>query len=467
MNYRECDVSVAELPARVREEAERTIPLGAHASANVVQYTFLEREGALALRARVRDGETLVSSTPSFPMFDWDEREMRDERGVQFVQIPDERPLFIEHGRVPEARTASGRGVTTIVVGPVHAGIIEPGRFTISSAGESIAHLDAQLSYSRRGIERALEGMHVLDAAPLVATICAACSVSRSWAYARCIEALGDCACTPAAEFARLIFAELERLYNHLFDLASASAGAGFARGQLEGLRLKERVMRLCGEHTGHRFMFDAVQPGGVRAGVLADPAALRASLRAMRPEIERYGTLLFETRSLVARFSQTGIVSPERAGAFGAVGPALRASGGRADVRTHAPYGAYCLIRPEVPYESAGDVLARARVKYREMLDSLRMCDLALAELGASTPDEPEELSFRGGRWTAVTEGARGATVISLGADMRGSITRMHCITGSYRTWPLVARAMEHGIVPDFPLVNKSFNLCYACADR
>ncbi|MDE2482575.1 MAG: NADH-quinone oxidoreductase subunit C [bacterium] len=467
MTYIERDVSLAALRAEVRDARARAVPLGAYASENVVHYLFLTRDGILVLRAPVRDGEMVASCTPEMPLYDWDEREMRDERGIRFSDHPDDRPLAIEHGRIPEARTAGGRGVTLVVVGPVHAGIIEPGRFTLSTTGESVQHLDAQLSYSRRGVERALEGRHVVDAAALVARICAACTVSRATAYARCVEALAEYTCDERADLARLVLAELERIYNHLFDLASASAGAGYGRAQVEGLRLKERVMRVCADHARHRFMLDAIQPGGVRADVVGDPPSLRAALREMREEIARYESMLFDTRSLVSRFTGAGIVPRESARALGGVGPAARASGESADVRVDAPYGAYAHLAPSLSLEARGDVLARCRVKVREIGASLELADRALAELGTTRQAAPVELSIRGGRWSAATEGPRGAETISLATDARGTITRMHAISASYRNWPLVARAMRNDIVPDFPLVNKSFNLCYACADR
>jgi Ni,Fe-hydrogenase III large subunit len=392
---------------------------------------------------------------------------MRDTQGVQLAGLPNVRELFIDAGRVPPALTAEGKGVTLIVVGPVHAGIIEPGRFTFSSGGETVIHLDAQLSYSRRGVERFLEGFDAVEAAPRVARICAACSVARSWAYARALESLANVSCDERTEWARVVFAELERIYNHVFDLASAAAGAGYAYGQTQGLALKERVHRLCAEMSGHRFLFDAIVPGGIGPGALAIPHAVRPRIAELGSAVAAYLDALFRNRSLIRRFEGAGHVSSATARAFGTVGPARRASGGTIDLRAYVPYGAYGTAPPEVFTDPAGDVAARCRIKRLEIAESFALIDRALGELGGQGPPPPQSLRAGGGAVTTVTEGARGGESVSLECDEGGRISRLHVISASYRNWPTVLRAMENNIVPDFPLVNKSFNLCYACADR
>ncbi len=454
MSHRETWIPPHALKQRVLHEAEHALALGALASDERASYLFLEQGGIHELTAAVGDGDELFACSPDLPLFMWDERDMHGKHGIALRGMPQETPAM------------QGRGLTTIVVGPVHAGIIEPGRFTLHSGGETVVHLDVQLGFSHRHTEERMEGRGALDAAPSIARICGACSVARSWTYARAIERLAGLECDEHLERARLVFAELERLYNHIFDLASASAAAGYQRGQIEGLRLKERVQRLCAVHGGHRFLFDTIVPGGVREGVLADPAALRAALRALRGDVERYGASLFATSSLIGRFETTGVVSPAIARAFGAVGPALRASGGNGDVRAIAPYGAYREIRPSIPSAREGDALARSRIKYSEALDSLCLIDAALAELGGHATAKPHGIEPVSGRTIAASEGPRGAEVLCVEADA-GRLRRIHVISASFRNWPIVVRAMEGNIVPDFPLVNKSFNLCYACADR
>jgi len=466
--YRETAVDSTDLGSFVARTCVTHEPLGAYASTDRLNYLFVDADGVLGVTAQWARGESVSASVASeFPLFDWHEREMRDLHGVALSGLPNARALFITDGIVPPALTAEGKGVTIIVVGPVHAGIIEPGRFTFSSGGETVIYLDAQLSYSRRGVERFLEGRDAVAAAPQIARVCAACSASRSWAYARALEHLADVACDEQIEWARVVCAELERIYNHVFDLASAASGAGYGYGQTRGLALKERVHRLCAAAAGHRFLFDAIVPGGVRAGALPAPQALRRQLAELRGEVAAYLEALFGNRSLIRRFEGTGYVSPATARAFGAVGPARRASGGTLDMRSYLPYGAYRPAPPAVFTESAGDVAARCRIKRLELTESFVLIDRALAELGDQALPAAQKLRLGSGFVTTVTEGPRGAESVSVECDERGRLSRIHFISASYRNWPAVLRAMEANIVPDFPLVNKSFNLCYACADR
>jgi Ni,Fe-hydrogenase III large subunit len=462
----EIDVPVALLRERVTELAQTAEPLGAYATADSVRYPFLTADGVRSLALR-RDAQPVPSLTAVLPLYDWHEREMQQTHGIVFADRPDRRPLFIAAGLVPGALTAQGEGLTVVVVGPVHAGIIEPGRFTFTTGGETVISLDAQFSYSRRGLESALAGRDALAAAPAVARICGGCSAARSWAYARALEALAGVACEDAAEYARVVFAELERLYNHLFDLGNAASGAGYGRGLARGLELKERVAKACAAVAGHRLLFDAIVPGGVRSGVLRDPAALRRDLHRLRAEVKRFTGELFANQSLLRRFAGAGVVDADTARLFGTGGPARRASGGKLDVRAFAPYGAYRTLGMRVRGEKSGDVLARCRVKTEEIAESFRLLDDALAALGKQPPGEPLDFAPAAGHVTTAVEGARGIETVSVELNARGTIERLHVISASYRNWPVVPRAMDGNIIPDFPLVNKSFNLCYACMDR
>jgi Ni,Fe-hydrogenase III large subunit len=467
--YRQTFVESSELDRAVIATCATHEPLGAYAAAHLLHYLFVDAQGVLDLASpRPAPGRPSVSVAGEIPLFDWHEREMRDTRDVAFTGLPNERALFIAgDGTIPPALTAEGKGVNIIVVGPVHAGIIEPGRFTFSSGGETVLHLDAQLSYSRRGVERFLQGLDAVGAAPRVARVCAACSVARSWAYARALESLAGVVCDERTEWTRLIFAELERLYNHIFDLSSSSAGAGYGHGQTQGLALKERVHRICAEATGHRFAFDAIVPGGVRTAESFDPHALATHIEQLRGHVDGYLDALFRNRSLVRRFEGAGHVSAETARAFGTVGPARRASGGTIDIRSCAPYGAYRAAPPQCFTETGGDVAARCAVKRLEIGESFKLIERAFAELDGHAPPAAGTLRAGSGTVTTVTEGARGAETVSITCDDTGQLARVHFISASYRNWPTVLRAMEANIVPDFPLVNKSFNLCYACADR
>jgi Ni,Fe-hydrogenase III large subunit len=436
-----------------RPDAE---PLSAYAAARGVHYLFAASDGLHEAFVPWQPGAAaLPALAGTHPAFDWDERELRDEHGVRFDGAPTERAV-----------TAEGEGVSVIVVGPVHAGIIEPGRFTFSSGGETVIHLDGRLGYSRRGVEAALAGGDALAAAPRVARICGACSAARSWSYARALEELADCTCAEASDYARVAIAELERIYNHLFDLAQAAAGAGYGYSQTHGLGLKERAHALCAAASGHRLLFDAIVPGGVAAGVLRDPAAVARALGALEADVERYAASLFGNESVTARWHRSGIVPRAVAVAFGAVGPAARASGGTVDVRDASPYGAYRELEVAVAGAPDGDVFARCAVKRDELREAFRLARVALDRVGPASPP-PLALRPAAGIALGCVEGPRGAEAVAVRVDDDGRLARAHFMSASYRNWPVVALAMEGNIVPDFPLVNKSFNLCYACADR
>lgn len=359
------------------------------------------------------------------------------------------------------------RGIATVVVGPVHAGIIEPGRFTFSTAGESIVALRAQFGFSRRGVEEALRGTLAAAAAPRVARICGACSVARSWAYALALESLAGIGCDEPSDLVRLVAGELERAYNHVFDLASSCSAAGYAKGHVTGLRVKESLHRLCGEAMRHRLLFDTIVPGGVRAGILHDAAGLRAQLRKVRSDSERFIADVFGNESVRRRFEATGRVSLATATRLDATGPALRASGGELDRRRNGPYGPYARLQPDGVHLKGGDVEARCRVKAGELLEAFDLCDAALAELGGVSPAPPQTLPVASGSAEGVVEGPRGTESVGVAVDEDGRIASIGVRAASARNWPVVIEAMNGNIVPDFPLVNKSFNLCYACADR
>ena len=225
--------------------------------------------------------------------------------------------------------------------------------------------------------------------------------------------------------------------------------------------------MRLCQLASGHRLLFDAIVPGGIGSSVLRYRSEVREELAQLEPAVNRYLSTLFDNGSVVSRWRGTGIVNGETASAFGGVGPTQRASGGDVDIRTFAPYGAYRWLSVRIAQSSAGDVFARCRVKKDEIHESFRLAREAIAQLGSAHFDDAQPLVVQAGAAVTVVEGPRGAEIVAIHTNGDGSISRLHVISSSYRNWPLVVRAMEGNIVPDFPLVNKSFNLCYACADR
>jgi Ni,Fe-hydrogenase III large subunit len=446
-------IAAAALPAAVAVALREHEPVAAYATPGAVHYLFAGSDGLLDVGA-VRE-DAMPALAGAYPVFAWDEREMHDAQGVAFADEPG-----------AHAVTAEGEGVTVVTVGPVHAGIIEPGRFTFSTGGETVIHLDAQLGFSRRGVEAFLAGHDAVASAPRVARICGACSVARSWSYARALEELAGVACDEATEYARLVAAELERIYNHLFDLAQTAAGAGYGYSQTHGLGLKERASALCAAAFGHRLLFDAIVPGGVGAGALRDAPAVRETAARLRADSRAYAVALLGNISVQRRFEGAGILPAATARAFGTTGPGRRACGDRLDVRALLPYGAYGTIAPAVAGDVGGDAAARVRVKVEELETAFDLVDRALAALGDAVPPPPRTLAPGRGTAVALTEGPRGIETLAVACDGAGALEQIAVRSASFRNWPAVVRAMEGNIVPDFPLVNKSFNLCYACAD-
>jgi Ni,Fe-hydrogenase III large subunit len=467
MNCPQEFVAEADFSARVSQECVAAIPLGAYAFADESHYLFVDDNGTRMISRALPSDRAAGAVSATIPLYSWDEREMAQEWDVRFVGLPDPRPLRAVDGAMPVATSAVGEGLTHFVVGPVHAGIIEAGRFSFSSGGESVIHLDGQLSYGHRGVERRLAGLSVFEAARFVARVCGGCSASRSMAYAQAIESLTDADAGPWADCARLVILELERLYNHLSDLAATSAGAGWGPGFARGMALKESTNRICAAASGHRLLFDAIVPGGVRWSTLSESEALLRQVNALRNDIGRYLDDLFGNASVVARWHGAGKIHRETLRAFGALGPTRRAGGDAVDLRTLRPYGGYRSFQVRVGSALSSDVFARSCVKRDEILESIRLIRVALTAMRNDAPTPALRLLVGPGTAVGAAEGPRGIETVAVHVDTHDCLARIHFASASYRNWPIVARSMEGNIVPDFPLVNKSFNLCYACVDR
>jgi hypothetical protein len=305
----EIEVESGAMRGAVTDELDRSSPLGAYASEGRVRYLFIEERGIQVLSTRVDPAQPIAAVSGQCPGLSWDEREMADEYLIAFDALPDPRPFRPINGELAPAVIASGSGVTQVVVGPVHAGIIEPGRFTFSSGGETIAHLDFQIGFSYRGLERSFEGADPLELARRVARICGACSASRSLAYAMAVESISDTPIADPVHIARQIIAELERIYNHVFDLSVCCAAVGWGFGHASGLALKERALRICEAATGHRLLFDAIVPGGVGQRVLQDRQELQSMLLGLEEAVEQYVSALFDNTSVVSRWTGDDLV--------------------------------------------------------------------------------------------------------------------------------------------------------------
>jgi Ni,Fe-hydrogenase III large subunit/Ni,Fe-hydrogenase III component G len=428
------------------------------------------------LRADVSTaGASYPSLTPIVPAAQWDEREARDTFGLVPAGHPDPRPLLI-HG--PEAGASSppfkpfvahGEGVYQLPVGPIHAGVIEPGHFRFSAIGESVLYLDARLGYTHRGIERLVEGRTFAAAQPAVERACGVCTVTHATAYSRAVERLTATEVPARAVVARVLLAEMERLYNHVGDLGNMCAGVGFHFGVSRLGWQKERLLRLNEAVTGHRYLTGIVAPGGLRFDLDATAlAGLGAAVREIDHDVRGIVRALVRSDSFMTRLHGTGIVRAAVALRLGAVGVAARASGVSLDLRHDRPAQGYEDLDLPVVTASAGDVAARFHVRAQEAAISAGLVRELAARLPSGRIGAPLAHNPRAGASTVVgAEGPRGASWIWLMAGPGGSVARVHLRSASFANWPVVAAAVPGNLVPDFPIINKSFELCYACTDR
>jgi Ni,Fe-hydrogenase III large subunit len=437
-----------------------------YVSGDAVRAVLVSQHGAMQLaEAQVIDGH-VPSIIDLAPAVAWDEREAADLYGVRFNGHEPLRPL-VRHDADLKSWTVPvhGQDAYQVAVGPIHAGVIESGHFRFHAVGDRILHLDARLFYKHRGLERAAEG-HEADSGLLYAQrACAACAVSNSVAYAHGWEEALGLAPTPELARSRTILLELERLWSHLNDIAAICAGVGFAAGNSRFAALTERARQLNATLTGHRFLFNTVSVGGSSLSLDRERVAhARREIEAIRQESRSAWRELLFNASFQDRLPGVGVVSAEDARTLGAVGPAARASGLTDDARTAGRRLAYDDFQPVAPRRAAGDVQARLEQRAVELLQTYEILDARLdrpVRQSAAVPGDAEATIGIG-----LVESPRGATVCVVERDGT-RIQRLHLRTGSYANWPVVAHAAAGNLLPDFPLINKSFELCYACADR
>ncbi len=414
------------------------------------------------------------SITPLVAAAQWDEREVHDVYGIVPAGHPDPRPLVDHVPANPAARpfkpfVAHGDGVYQLPVGPIHAGIIEPGHFRFSAVGESVLHLDARLFYTHRGIEKHVEGLSFQRALPVFERACGVCTVTHATAFSRAVERLTGTEAPPHARQARVLLAEMERLYNHVGDLGNICAGVGFHFGTSRLGWEKERLLRLNEALTGHRYLTGSIVPGGLRAPLdVRALAGLGPAIADIDHEVRSIVRLLVRSEGFMARLHGTGVLSPAEARRLGATGVAARASGLPDDLRLDRPSDGYADLDMPVAGAAAGDVAARFHVRAMEVAASAGL----VRDIAANLPDGPicsaPARNPRAGDSTVVgAEGPRGASWLFLLAGRGGTVGRLHLRSGSFANWPIVPTVVPGNVVPDFPLINKSFELCYACTDR
>ncbi len=364
-----------------------------------------------------------------------------------------------------------GDGVHEIPVGPVHAGIIEPGHFRFQIVGEKVLRLEERLGYAHKGIEKRFEAMTIADGGRLAGRISGDCTVAYAWAYAQAVESIADSQAPPRATWLRALCLERERLANHLGDLGALGNDGGFAFGLAQFSRLREDVLRANDAAFGHRLLMDVVVPGGVARDLAFEHIhAMHDDAARLAREIATLRGIYDEHAGLQDRFRTCGRVTPELAARLGLLGLAGRASGQARDLRCDFPCAPYDTLGVRLATGTGGDVAARVAVRFDEALESTRLIAIITATLLDSAaagdiraaPDAiPADRLAIG-----CIEGWRGPVLVALESGRDNSIRRCHPQDPSWSNWPVIEHAVIGNIVPDFPLINKSFNLSYSGHD-
>jgi Ni,Fe-hydrogenase III large subunit/Ni,Fe-hydrogenase III component G len=360
-----------------------------------------------------------------------------------------------------------GEGVHEIPVGPVHAGTIEPGHFRFSVVGEKILKLEERLGYVHKGIELRFTELPILEGHRLAARVSGDSAVAYSWAYAQALEGMALAQVPPRGSWLRALCLELERLSNHLGDLGALGNDAGFAFGLSQFSRLKERLLRVMHETLGERYLMSAVVPGGTSCDLgESGIAQLRACVHGLLHEVATLRSIYEEHDGLRDRFTGAGTVQHELAAHLGLTGLAGRASGQAFDLRTDLPCVPYTELAPQRSGRSEGDVAARVAVRFDEVEESCRLITQILGRLPRGPCRDRVELPAAGSLGIGLIEGWRGPVLVALEAGAAGTIRRCHAHDPSWQNWPVLEHAVIGNIVPDFPLINKSFNLSYSGHD-
>jgi Ni,Fe-hydrogenase III large subunit/Ni,Fe-hydrogenase III component G len=410
------------------------------------------------------------------------ERAIRDLFGFEAVGTTDTRPWLdlgfwdvrYPLGKQRPARKPAaykflpveGEALHQIPVGPVHAGIIEPGHFRFTANGEHVVRLEQRLGWVHKGIERLMDGTTLEKAAQLASHTSGDSTVAYAFAFAQAAESALQVKVPPRATYLRALMAELERLANHFGDIGAICNDASFSLMHAQCGILRERTLRAADASFGHRLMMDMIIPGGVARDIAgAGLAQIKTLLAEVRRLFPRLIELYDNTASLQDRMVATGIVKPELARQFGAGGYVGRASSRAFDARRVLAYAPYDKLSFEVPVLDAGDVNARVWIRIHEVEQSLSLIEQILDAL----PNGATKTSLRKNKTCeglGIAEAFRGDVLVWLRLDSKGRVARCHLRDASWFQWPLLEAAVEGNIVADFPLCNKSFNCSYSGHD-
>lgn len=436
-------------------------------------------------------GPSFPSLVHELPATGWYEREVREELGViprghptlRRLRLPPDWPEEV-HPRqqtfhwAQQVEAAEPHyfqlepapvGIVDYPLGPVRSGVVESGHYTLRTVGEEIVDMYLQLFYKHRGVEKRVEGLPI-ELVPLVAErISGTSAFAHSLAFCQAVENLVEVEVPPRARYLRTLLAELERLYNHLGYQADLCQATGLTVAQAQFDILKERVLRLNAALGGHRYLFGMNVPGGLSRDLTGqEQKAVHDLVVALRRDLETLQRLLFSSSSHRDRLENTGILAPQEAQAYCAVGPIGRASGIDRDLRRDHPYAAYADIDFDIPVHQEGDAMARARIRLEETVQSLRIIDQVLDRLpwgSVHMPVRPLPVGESASGWV---ESARGECMHWLLVGGDGTLQHYRVRPASFTNWQAFSIAIPgHNILTDFPVIEQSFGLSFAGADR
>lgn len=427
----------------------------------------MDQEGRLTVTSmRLPSGnEQFQSLTPQLPQAHLFEREIAEQWAIEPLGHPNLNPLR-RHQNYCFSRI-EGEGIHEVAVGPVHAGIIEPGHFRFQCRGEEVLNLEIQLGYQHRGIEKLMEETALERAVLLAESIAGDTVIGHGTAFCSCLEALSDCEVSPQAEMIRASALELERLSNHVGDLGALSTDIGFLPAAAYFGRLRGEFLNLLMELSGSRYGRSLCRPGGVLFSLdqrMIEDFHQRLS-RAQK-DLKEISELFFSKPSVLSRLEGTGIVTLEAVKELGLVGPPARASGYGVDVRTDYAFGMYRFVHIPISLASSGDVYARAIIRWLESQRSLAFLLEALAQIPQGdllikpAALKPNHMAL------SMIEGWRGEIAHVVITDSHSRLARYKIKDPSFNNWIGLPLAVKGAQISDFPLCNKSFNLSYAGHD-
>ena len=361
-----------------------------------------------------------------------------------------------------------GQGVHEIPVGPVHAGIIEPGHFRFSVVGEKVLRLEERLGYTHKGIEKRFESLTLQQGAKLAGRVSGDSTVAYAWAYAMAAESIANITPPDRALWLRALFLERERIANHLGDLGYLGNDVAFSFGFAQFWILKEQMLRNNGALFGHRYLMDSVIPGGVAVNLSTEgKRVLELECTMLEQQVHILRSIYEEHAGVQDRFIGAGRVEPRLAAQLGLCGLAGRASSQAWDSRVQFPCAPYDKLDVQMAMHRNGDVAARVILRFDELFESLRVQrDIMVNLIGGDELARSLDKLPAHGFGIGMVEGWRGEVMVAIHTDGEGHLDRVHPHDPSWQNWPVLEHAIMDNIVPDFPLINKSFNLSYSGHD-